>query len=850
MSDHPSEGAQPRKKHESTLGRASALRFASTADIDEFVATLEKFERGEISPDEWRAFRLVRGVYGQRQDDVQMFRVKVPQGILSAEALGALADACEIWSRGFGHITTRQNIQMHFLLLRDAEACMRRLADAGLTTREACGNSVRNIVGCPYAGVCPGEPFDVTPYAQALTRYFLRHPLASTLPRKFKIAFGGCEPDCAMGAIHDIGFQARVRGGDGQGERGFRVVVGGGTATLPQSARLLHEFLPAGELLEMAEAILRVFEKHGNRKNRMQARMKFVIRKIGFEAFAALYQAERDAVRAAGVAPLPWDPQSPPEEAAPDDVPRLAPPSAAAIAARVAAAAVRGPGIVPARPPALPVVPDGGERAHFLRTNVRAQKQAGFATVVAHVPMGDLTGAQFRVLAELALAFSDGTVRLTQHQDLVFRFVREADVAALHERLCAAGLGLPDANTIADVTSCPGAESCKLAVTQSRGLGRELGELFAARPDLTALGGDALIKVSGCPNGCGQHHIAALGFQGAVRRLGERVAPQYHLLVGGGFDAGVAHFGRRSVKIPARRVAAAVERLLGYYREKRTRGESAAAFFRRVDLGEVEALLADLAAMTAADARELDYVDIAEDHAFKVETQEGECMASRPAHSAAGKGSADWGRSWAAPGGTHYTVAVRVGPSSTGVAISQIGSPSCTVRSALTERTSAVRGAVSVSDSSIRAMTSPERTTAPGCAIISSRPLRGAAIQRASRTTVGEPLQGTSPPSMRRFDITPTIPLRVSWMAAFSPRPRPPVSTVIVGTPNSVATRRNERAGPGPSRMRLAPNASHRRRTCGFSRLPRRCGSVCRPSGAACRSIPKSHREITSRKSA
>jgi sulfite reductase (NADPH) hemoprotein beta-component len=297
------------------------------------------------------------------------------------------------------------------------------------------------------------------------------------------------------------------------------------------------------------------------------------------------------------------------------------------VAARAARAQVRGPGIVPERLVPMPTRGDGGEYPRFLRTNVRPQRQPGYVTVTAHVPMGDLTGAQFRLLADLARAYGDGAVRTTQQQNVVFRWVREADVPALWRRLRAAGLGRPDAATIADVTSCPGAESCKLAVTQSRGLGRELVEFLASRPDLVAIAPGASIKISGCPNGCSQHHIATFGFQGAVRRLGDRVAPQYHLLLGGDLTADGAVFGRRAAKIPARRVTRALERMLLHYRDHHRDGESAAQYFRRLEPAALDALLKDLCEMTAADARPEDYVDIGEDHAYRVETQEGECAA-------------------------------------------------------------------------------------------------------------------------------------------------------------------------------------------------------------------------------
>jgi sulfite reductase (NADPH) hemoprotein beta-component len=607
-----------------TLGR-TRLSFADEADIDEFVATLDRYERGELTPDQWRAFRLVRGTYGQRQTgDTSMIRVKVPQGVLDVAQLGALADVAEAYSRGFGHITTRQNLQFHFVKLHEVEPAMRRLADAGLTTREACGNSVRNITACPYAGVASDEAFDVTPYAEALTRYLLRHPLSSSLPRKFKIAFEGCPQDHAVAAINDIGWHARVRGSNGSGRRGFRVTVGGGTAILCKSGYELYEFLPAGEILEVAEAIVRVFHGLGDYAHKQRNRMKFLIRDLGFENWRAEFEKSRAEVRAAGGPRLPFDPERPPVETAPS-WDRPSPPSLAEAAGRSAAAEVRGPGIVPPAPRTLAVRSE--DAARWLRTNVRPQKQDGYSVVTVTLPLGDFTGAQMRVLADLALAYGDGSVRVTHDQDLILRWIRTSDVRELHRRLDAAGLGLPGAGTLADVTSCPGAESCKLAVTQSRGLGRLLGDRLRERPDLVAAVPGLGIKISGCPNGCGQHHIAGIGFQGSVRKLGDKVIPQYFVMVGGGIDTGGARFGRLAAKVPARRVPEVVERLVALYVSERDAGEEAAVFFRRIDVAQVKAALADLEAITAADAVPEDFVDLGEDTQFKVEAQEGECSA-------------------------------------------------------------------------------------------------------------------------------------------------------------------------------------------------------------------------------
>ena len=605
-----------------TLGR-SRLSFACEAEIDEFVATLDKFERGELTPDQWRAFRLVRGTYTQRQEgDFAMLRVKIPQGILTCDQLAALADVAENYSRGFGHITTRQNLQFHFMKLHDVEPAMRRLGQAGLTTREACGNSVRNITACPYAGVSADEVFDVTPYADALTRYLLRHPLSSSLPRKFKIAWEGCGEDHALTPIHDIGWRSRIEEHDGRMSRGFRVTVGGGTSNLCRSAPVLFEFLPAGEILNVAEAVVRVFHRFGDREHKNRNRMKFLIKELGWERWREEVETSLAEFRREGGASLPFDPESPPEETAPDWE-RVSPLPVALTRARAAASKVSGPGLTPEVRPYLPVM--NGDFSHWSRTNTRPQKQAGFAIVTVTVPLGDLTGGQLRVLGDLSLAYADGSVRVTSEQDLVLRWVPTADVADLYRQLAAAGLALPDANTIADVTSCPGAESCRIAVTQSRGLGRFLGDHLRARPDLVAAASDLQIKISGCPNGCGRHHIAGLGFQGSTRKVGDRVVPQYLVLVGGAVDEEGAQFGKVAARIPARRTREALDRLIALYRDGRSAGETATAFFRRVSVDSVRRILADLEQLTPADALPTDYIDLGEDVEYKVETREGEC---------------------------------------------------------------------------------------------------------------------------------------------------------------------------------------------------------------------------------
>src|SRR3954471_8504002 len=448
-----------------TLGRAR-LSFADEADIDQFVTMLNRFESGQIGPDEWRGFRLLRGTYGQRQTgDASMLRVKVPQGILSQPQLNALADVAERYSRGFGHITTRQNIQLHFVKLHDVEPAMRLLAEAGMTTREACGNSVRNIPPAPYPGVAADEPFDVTPYAEAMTRYLLRHPLSSSLPRKFKIAFEGCaDEDHALLGMHDLGYRAEIR----DGKRGFRVVVGGGTSIMVKSAVPLHEWLPASEMFNVAEAVIRVFKQFGDYKHKQANRLKFMIKSMGWDNWRAEYQKALIEFRAQGGASLPFNPDRPPVENAPAWT-RLDSPPILQTVSRATSSQVTGPGIVPQVRPMLPTM--NGDYSHWLGTNVHKQKQSGYFLVTATLVLGDMTSQQMRILGDLATAFGDGTLRVTAEQDLVFRWVPADAVPELYRQLAAAGMGLPDAGTIADVTSCPGAESCKLAVTQSRGLG-------------------------------------------------------------------------------------------------------------------------------------------------------------------------------------------------------------------------------------------------------------------------------------------------------------------------------------------------------------------------------------------
>jgi sulfite reductase beta subunit-like hemoprotein len=574
------------------------LSYARPEEVDELVEAVRKLESGEWSPDQFKKYRLARGTYGQRQPDVNMIRVKIPQGILAAEQLEVLGEVAESYSRGFGHITTRQNVQFHFLKLAKVPQVLERLHSVGLTTREACGNTVRNITACPYAGITLAEPFDVTPYAQATTRYFLRHALFQDLPRKFKIAFScGHAGDCAQGAINDIGLVALVR----DSVRGFRMSIGGGLSTSPENAHLLFDFVPADELLPTCEAVVRIFDQLGNRQNKARARLKYVIRKLGWEETRRLILETLAEIRAEGRGKVAIDP-------APGE--RLARP----------------------RLPLLALGAGGTDSAFtaWRATNCLTQKQPGYHAVTVRLVRGDVTAAQLRELGRLVRRHGDGTLRTTNQQNLLVRNVPESSLVALYRDLVAVGLAKGGANTIADVTSCPGADSCNLAVTTSRELASSIANALENANGRSAAVEAARavdIKISGCPNSCGQHHVAGLGFHGTVRRVGGRAMPEYQLHLGGGIDLDGATFGRQVVKIPAHRVAEAVLRLCELYVAERASGEAPLAFFRRVDETTIKRRLADLIQVDEATTRPEEFSDLGMGDAFAVKIGAGECAA-------------------------------------------------------------------------------------------------------------------------------------------------------------------------------------------------------------------------------
>jgi sulfite reductase (ferredoxin) len=528
-------------------------------EIETFETEAQRTLAGEISTDLFKPFRLQYGIYGQRQSGVQMVRIKIPFGGLSANQLRRVAELADRFATGVGHVTTRQDIQMHFVELKDVPTIMRGLAEVGLTTREACANTVRNVTACHLAGVCQGEVFDVTPYAKTVAYHLLRNPLNQSLPRKFKIAFSGCRHDCALTPIHDIGLLA-VKQADGA--IGFRMVAGGGLGSAPRIAQLLRGFTPMEELIPSIEAVIKVFDTLGNRKNRNKARMKFVIDKLGFEEFKrrweAAYVAMGHTLSKNGPLTLLQHQDEPP--------PLIMP-------TRNGTANGTGNGHGPH--------PVGHETPYEMwkRTNVVKQKQDGYVTAAIKLFMGDITAEQMLFVADLAARYSNGNLRTTINQNLVIRWVPSDQIPRLYEDLASHGLADPGAELVEDIIACPGTDTCGLGITSSKGLARALAEVFPAGRVPADLQ-DVSVKISGCHNSCAQHHISTIGLHGVGKRLGDHVAPHYELHLGGSVN-GTAKIGQMTVKLPAKAVPAAISHLIDVYRRDRQANENLSKFIAR-----------------------------------------------------------------------------------------------------------------------------------------------------------------------------------------------------------------------------------------------------------------------------
>ncbi len=569
------------------------------ADIELFRSYAEKFMAKQISDDEFRAQRLRRGVYGQRQADVHMIRTKIPGGLMTAAQMDQLARVADEFGGGKGHLTTRQNIQYHFVPLPQVADLLHRLADVRLTTREACYNTVRNVTACPLSGLLEDEVFDVHPYAQKVAFAFLHKELTDSLPRKFKIAFSGCKEDCMLGAIHDVGLRAVIK----DGQRGFRMVVGGGLGPLPIEAHLLDEFVPEERLVNRIEAVIRLFSQHGNRKNKNKARLKFVVRERGFDWVREEIEKNYQDILANGGIAAP--------EVVPDSF----------------------GGFQSVPPPLadgslLPILQKNGHPnpayEHWLETNIREQKQKGYAMVTVKVPQGNLTGAQMRGLANLARNAGDGLLRVTVDQNLVLAYIPLRVLPQVYHVLDGIDLAGSGVHEIDDVTTCPGAYSCNLGLTKSMNLGAALAESVRDHPDAQVR--QLAIKISGCPNSCGQHWIADLGFYGNARKIDGKEVPYYQMLLGGGYDAeGMMRFGVAVQSIPARLAPIAVRRVLDHYVVHRQTGESFRDYVLRHKVETFRLMTNDLIKPPEL-APEM-YRDWGDDQEYSLKLGRGECAA-------------------------------------------------------------------------------------------------------------------------------------------------------------------------------------------------------------------------------
>ncbi len=568
-------------------------------EFDDFDNEAHKFLDGKTPETEFIGFRLKQGVYGQRQAGVQMCRIKLPFGGVTPEQMDTFADVVERYAPlNKGHVTTRQNVQIHHVPLDEMAKLIREVSASGLSSREGCGNTVRNVTADPWAGVCTDETFDPTRYVGAYVRYFVRHPTTQLMPRKIKTAFTGSDADRAITGIHDIAFIARER----DGVRGFEVRVGGGTSIMPRIAPTLYEFVEAdnGDFMKVAEAVFRIFDRQDwLRKNRARARIKVFVDKYGIDELRSQVEAELEgdwvAERDFTIDPFDHD------------------------EARTAPAA-----------PAAPSSPNGDARefARWAESAIQPQKQAGFVTAHVHIPRGDLTPEQFRGLGQIMRDFTGGNARTTVHQNIVLRWVREEAVYDVWRALDALDLGGFGADEVVDVVSCPGTDSCKLGITSSMGLNQAIRRRLAEiKADDDLLVRKMHIKMSGCPNGCSQHHIADIGFYGASIKVGEHTVPAYIPHVGGQFDTGEVAYGQRlKLRLAAKRVPEAVDRWLALYREQRLEGEAFRDFAPRVGTTTFEDAVKDLTMPIEFGLDTMnEFIDWTKDVPFQVVRGEGEC---------------------------------------------------------------------------------------------------------------------------------------------------------------------------------------------------------------------------------
>ena len=574
---------------------ASAILPDVAREIEIYEIQLDRFQAGQVEEATFTEFRLRRGVYGQRDDRSQMIRVKIPFGGLTAAQLEMLADVAEEFSDNIIHITTRQDVQYHYVDINTTAELMRRLASVDITTKEACGNVVRNVTACPLSGVCQDETFDVTPYSKALSAFLLGHPDAQDFGRKFKIAFSGCEEHaCGLANMHDIGAVAAVKEVDGEVKRGFKLYVGGGLGAVPHQAKIFDDFVPAEELLPISQSICRVFTRLGERRNRNKARLKFVIAKYGIEEFRRQVLEDRETLRHDPAWTAYLDNLD-----AYDESPLKAPTQLNGASK-----------------------PEGFEE--WYRSNVKLQSQPGYAFVTITLPLGDITADQTRALADISRKYVKDTIRATVEQNIILRWVTMTDLPALYRELKAIGLGDPGAESLVDITACPGTDSCKLGISSSRGLAAHLRSHFIETGVQNEIK-DFRIKISGCPNSCGQHHIANIGFFGSSLRVGGHIAPVYLVLLGGHMVENASSYGLATGKIHANYIPAFIEELTGKYVDEKQDDETFTDYVGRLGKVGIKTILSNYGTIPPYEEAPEFYIDTGDTKDYQLKTGVGEC---------------------------------------------------------------------------------------------------------------------------------------------------------------------------------------------------------------------------------
>jgi sulfite reductase beta subunit-like hemoprotein len=579
------------------------------AELVRFQDGVQRYLAGEIDDDAFRVFRLNQGIYGQRQGGHnQMLRVKIPYGKVEPEQLEMLAYVAETYSRGWGHLTTRQNAQFHFVQLEDCAEALRLLASVGLTSREACGDTVRNVTGCHLAGACPYEVLDISPWAEATKTLFLRNPIAQRMPRKFKINFSGCATDCGQAMFNDVGVIAVNRPlPDGSVEAGFRIFMAGGLGANPHPAIALEEFTSRDDLLPTIESILRVQDHHGNRDNKLRARLKWLVDTMGEDELRERIFKERRFLIASSSYPGGIPSVVEEQGDAPAGMGTEIPADGGLIGS--GATPVQFKGLTPLQ--------------QWDTANVVRGRANGTVSAYAWCRLGDITPDQFRGLADIQRDLGV-EVRITNRQNFALRGLTEEQLPELHARLAELGMADPGAELARDVVSCPGADTCNLAVTQSRGLAADIGDALE-KAGLAEVGG-VRINISGCTNSCGQHHIADIGFLGLERRAHGRAAPGYQMELGGHVTNMTIAFGKKATKLPAKRASEAVVRVVEQFAGERDAGETFTSWLERAGgAAAVGKTLVDLDEFPMPDDNPEFYVDFDETGPYVAETGQSEC---------------------------------------------------------------------------------------------------------------------------------------------------------------------------------------------------------------------------------